>query len=58
MTRFGVATAPQNGNLGEPSTVIRRSWTEDEPFDFHGEHLDLTGHSVIRSQFSDRARRS
>ena len=24
-------------------TVIRRLWTEDEPFDFHGSYVDLTG---------------
>lgn len=30
-------------SLAESCTVIRRLWTEDEPFDFHGDHLDLTG---------------
>jgi alkanesulfonate monooxygenase SsuD/methylene tetrahydromethanopterin reductase-like flavin-dependent oxidoreductase (luciferase family) len=30
-------------NLDESLTVIRRLWTEDEPFDFHGTHLDLSG---------------
>jgi alkanesulfonate monooxygenase SsuD/methylene tetrahydromethanopterin reductase-like flavin-dependent oxidoreductase (luciferase family) len=29
--------------LGEACVVIRRLWTEDEPFDFHGKHLQLTG---------------
>jgi alkanesulfonate monooxygenase SsuD/methylene tetrahydromethanopterin reductase-like flavin-dependent oxidoreductase (luciferase family) len=29
--------------LDEALTAIRRLWTEDEPFDFHGGHLDLTG---------------
>jgi alkanesulfonate monooxygenase SsuD/methylene tetrahydromethanopterin reductase-like flavin-dependent oxidoreductase (luciferase family) len=29
--------------LGEACTVIRRLWTETEPFDFHGAHVDLTG---------------
>ncbi|MFD9741468.1 LLM class flavin-dependent oxidoreductase [Umezawaea sp. NPDC059074] len=29
--------------LAEACTVIRRLWTEDEPFDFDGEHLTLTG---------------
>jgi alkanesulfonate monooxygenase SsuD/methylene tetrahydromethanopterin reductase-like flavin-dependent oxidoreductase (luciferase family) len=29
--------------LAEACTVIRRLWTEDEPFDFHGEHVQLTG---------------
>ncbi len=31
------------GCLGEALTVIRRLWTESEPFDFHGEYVDLTG---------------
>jgi alkanesulfonate monooxygenase SsuD/methylene tetrahydromethanopterin reductase-like flavin-dependent oxidoreductase (luciferase family) len=31
------------GSLAEACTVIRRLWTETEPFDFHGEYLDLTG---------------
>ena len=31
------------GSLGEALTVIRRLWTEDEPFDFHGRYVDLTG---------------
>ncbi len=30
-------------SLAEACTVIRRLWTEDEPFDFHGTHVDLTG---------------
>jgi alkanesulfonate monooxygenase SsuD/methylene tetrahydromethanopterin reductase-like flavin-dependent oxidoreductase (luciferase family) len=30
-------------DLGEALTAIRRLWTEDEPFDFHGKHLELTG---------------
>src|SRR5689334_1048025 len=29
--------------LGEACTVIRRLWTETEPFDFHGTHIELTG---------------
>ena len=29
--------------LDESLTVIRRLWTEDEPFDFHGDHVRLTG---------------
>ena len=29
--------------LAEACTVIRRLWTEDEPFDFHGSHVRLTG---------------
>ena len=31
------------GSLAEACTVIRRLWTEPEPFDFHGDHLELTG---------------
>jgi alkanesulfonate monooxygenase SsuD/methylene tetrahydromethanopterin reductase-like flavin-dependent oxidoreductase (luciferase family) len=30
-------------NLAEALTVIRRLWTEDKPFDFHGRYLNLTG---------------
>jgi alkanesulfonate monooxygenase SsuD/methylene tetrahydromethanopterin reductase-like flavin-dependent oxidoreductase (luciferase family) len=29
--------------LAEACTVIRRLWTEDRPFDFPGEHVQLTG---------------
>jgi alkanesulfonate monooxygenase SsuD/methylene tetrahydromethanopterin reductase-like flavin-dependent oxidoreductase (luciferase family) len=29
--------------LAEACTVIRRLWTEAEPFDFHGSYLQLTG---------------
>lgn len=29
--------------LAEACTVIRRLWTEEQPFDFAGEHLQLTG---------------
>ena len=31
------------GGLAEACTVIRRLWTEDEPFDFEGRYLHLTG---------------
>jgi alkanesulfonate monooxygenase SsuD/methylene tetrahydromethanopterin reductase-like flavin-dependent oxidoreductase (luciferase family) len=31
------------GSLAEACTVIRRLWTEDEPFDFDGSYLRLTG---------------
>jgi alkanesulfonate monooxygenase SsuD/methylene tetrahydromethanopterin reductase-like flavin-dependent oxidoreductase (luciferase family) len=31
------------GSLAEACTVIRRLWTDDKPFDFHGEYIDLTG---------------
>src|ERR1700691_5708409 len=31
------------GRLAGACTVIRRLWTETEPFDFHGAHLALTG---------------
>jgi alkanesulfonate monooxygenase SsuD/methylene tetrahydromethanopterin reductase-like flavin-dependent oxidoreductase (luciferase family) len=30
-------------SLAEACTVIRRLWTEDKPFDFHGSYYDLTG---------------
>jgi alkanesulfonate monooxygenase SsuD/methylene tetrahydromethanopterin reductase-like flavin-dependent oxidoreductase (luciferase family) len=31
------------GNLAEACTVIRRLWTDAEPFDFHGKYIQLTG---------------
>jgi alkanesulfonate monooxygenase SsuD/methylene tetrahydromethanopterin reductase-like flavin-dependent oxidoreductase (luciferase family) len=31
------------GSLAEACTVIRRLWTEEEPFDFDGSYLHLTG---------------
>ncbi|MGH3411022.1 MAG: LLM class flavin-dependent oxidoreductase, partial [Streptosporangiaceae bacterium] len=31
------------GSLGEACTIIRRLWTEDEPFDFDGTYVRLTG---------------
>jgi len=31
------------GSLGEACTVIRRLWTETEPFDFDGTYVQLTG---------------
>ena len=31
------------GSLAEACTVIRRLWTEAEPFDFHGAYVELTG---------------
>jgi alkanesulfonate monooxygenase SsuD/methylene tetrahydromethanopterin reductase-like flavin-dependent oxidoreductase (luciferase family) len=31
------------GSLAEACTLIRRLWTEDRPFDFHGSYYDLTG---------------
>jgi alkanesulfonate monooxygenase SsuD/methylene tetrahydromethanopterin reductase-like flavin-dependent oxidoreductase (luciferase family) len=31
------------GSLDESCTVIRRLWTEPEPFDFDGNHIHLTG---------------
>jgi hypothetical protein len=31
------------GSLGEPCTIIRRLWTENEPFDFDGSYHQLTG---------------
>ena len=30
-------------SLAEACTVIRRLWTEAEPFDFHGDYIQLTG---------------
>jgi alkanesulfonate monooxygenase SsuD/methylene tetrahydromethanopterin reductase-like flavin-dependent oxidoreductase (luciferase family) len=30
-------------SLDEALTVIRRLWTADEPFDFHGKYINLTG---------------
>jgi alkanesulfonate monooxygenase SsuD/methylene tetrahydromethanopterin reductase-like flavin-dependent oxidoreductase (luciferase family) len=30
-------------DLADACTVIRRLWTADEPFDFHGAHLELIG---------------
>ncbi|PRY40306.1 luciferase-like monooxygenase [Umezawaea tangerina] len=36
-------TAHAVASLAEACTVIRRLWTEEEPFDFHGEHVDLVG---------------
>lgn len=30
-------------SLAEACVVIRRLWTEDEPFDVHGRHIQLTG---------------
>jgi len=31
------------GSLGEACTVIRRLWTDDEPFDYDGTYVQLTG---------------
>jgi alkanesulfonate monooxygenase SsuD/methylene tetrahydromethanopterin reductase-like flavin-dependent oxidoreductase (luciferase family) len=36
-------TAYAVGSLAEACTVIRRLWTEPEPFDFDGEYVKLTG---------------
>jgi len=36
-------TAHAVGSFAEACTVIRRLWTEAEPFDFHGSHVRLTG---------------
>lgn len=36
-------TAHAVGSLAEACTVIRRLWTEPEPFDFHGAYVRLTG---------------
>ncbi|MFD7817030.1 LLM class flavin-dependent oxidoreductase [Streptomyces sp. NPDC059785] len=37
------ATADAVASLAEACAVIRRLWTETEPFDFHGTHHHLTG---------------
>jgi alkanesulfonate monooxygenase SsuD/methylene tetrahydromethanopterin reductase-like flavin-dependent oxidoreductase (luciferase family) len=37
------ATADAVGSLDEACTVIRRLWTEDEPFDYDGRYVQLTG---------------
>ncbi|CAM3812353.1 LLM class flavin-dependent oxidoreductase [Kibdelosporangium persicum] len=36
-------TAHAVGGLAEACTVIRRLWTENDPFDFDGEYIKLTG---------------
>jgi alkanesulfonate monooxygenase SsuD/methylene tetrahydromethanopterin reductase-like flavin-dependent oxidoreductase (luciferase family) len=36
-------TADAVGSLAEACTVIRRLWTDPEPFDFHGSHVQVTG---------------
>ncbi|MEU6378809.1 LLM class flavin-dependent oxidoreductase [Streptomyces sp. NPDC046909] len=36
-------TAHAVESLAEACTVIRRLWTEEKPFDFHGTHVRLTG---------------
>jgi alkanesulfonate monooxygenase SsuD/methylene tetrahydromethanopterin reductase-like flavin-dependent oxidoreductase (luciferase family) len=36
-------TAHAVGSLAEACTVIRRLWTEAEPFDFHGSYVQLSG---------------
>jgi alkanesulfonate monooxygenase SsuD/methylene tetrahydromethanopterin reductase-like flavin-dependent oxidoreductase (luciferase family) len=36
-------TADAVGAFAEACTVIRRLWTEDEPFDFDGRYVQLTG---------------
>ena len=41
--RPALADAAAVGSLGEACTVIRRLWTEDEPFDFDGTYIHLTG---------------
>ncbi|WP_406633535.1 LLM class flavin-dependent oxidoreductase [Amycolatopsis sp. WGS_07] len=36
-------TADAVGRFAEACTVIRKLWTEDKPFDFAGEHVQLSG---------------
>jgi alkanesulfonate monooxygenase SsuD/methylene tetrahydromethanopterin reductase-like flavin-dependent oxidoreductase (luciferase family) len=31
------------GRFAEACTIIKRLWTEEKPFDFHGEHIELIG---------------
>ncbi|MCU1368283.1 MAG: luciferase [Ilumatobacteraceae bacterium] len=38
-----VDAADAVGGLAEACSVIRRLWTEEEPFDFDGEHVHLAG---------------
>ncbi|ASR35586.1 luciferase [Prauserella marina] len=38
---LGAADAVER--LAESCAVIRRLWTDEEPFDFHGKHIRLTG---------------
>ena len=38
-----VGTADAVGGFAEACAVIRRLWTEDEPFDFDGKYVRLTG---------------
>ena len=38
-----IATDDAVASLDEACTVIRRLWTEPEPFDTHGRHVDLVG---------------
>ena len=38
-----LGSADAVGSLAEACTVIRRLWTEAEPFDFHGDYVDVTG---------------
>ncbi|MFG1922683.1 LLM class flavin-dependent oxidoreductase [Cryptosporangium sp. NPDC048952] len=38
-----VDVADAVGGFAEACTVIRRLWTEDEPFDFDGKYVQLTG---------------
>jgi alkanesulfonate monooxygenase SsuD/methylene tetrahydromethanopterin reductase-like flavin-dependent oxidoreductase (luciferase family) len=40
-------TAHAVGSLAEACTVIRRLWTETEPFDFDGTYVQLSGALVV-----------
>ncbi len=44
-------------SLAEALTVIRRLWTETEPFDFAGAHVHSPERSAVPSRSSDRTRR-
>jgi len=43
---YGIDVVPTSeaiGALGEACTIIKRMWTEDEPFDFEGRYYQLKG---------------
>jgi alkanesulfonate monooxygenase SsuD/methylene tetrahydromethanopterin reductase-like flavin-dependent oxidoreductase (luciferase family) len=40
---LGVNPKTRSSRLEEGLEILLRCWTEDQPFDFHGQHWDLTG---------------
>lgn len=44
---FGVNRKHRPSRMDEALSIIRRCWTEDQPFDFHGKRWDLKGVSVV-----------